>query len=281
MSAVPTNAQGAVQDLRISLVQGDTRWHDPAGNRTYYGDLLSPLAGRTDLVVLPETFTSGFSNEAIAQAEDMHGPTVAWMRQQAAQLDAAVTGSVQLREGEAVYNRLLFATPDGEVQQYDKRHLFRYGGEHERYAAGRERLSVQWKGWRINPQVCYDLRFPVFCRNRYDVERAGQLDFDLQLFVANWPSARAYAWKALLRARAIENLCFVAAVNRVGVDGNDLHYAGDSAVIDFLGQAQVEVREVEQVVTTTLSAGALAAHRARFPAMLDADAFVLEQPTAD
>ncbi|MBD8636278.1 amidohydrolase [Stenotrophomonas sp. 169] len=270
-----------MQDLRISLVQGDTRWHDPAGNRTYYGDLLSPLAGRTDLVVLPETFTSGFSNEAIAQAEDMQGPTVAWMRQQAAQLDAAVTGSVQLREGEAVYNRLLFATPDGEVQQYDKRHLFRYGGEHERYAAGRERLSVQWKGWRINPQVCYDLRFPVFCRNRYDVERAGQLDFDLQLFVANWPSARAYAWKTLLRARAIENLCFVAAVNRVGVDGNDLHYAGDSAVIDFLGQAQVEVREVEQVVTTTLSAGALAAHRARFPAMLDADAFVLEQPTAD
>ncbi len=281
MSAVPTNAQGAVQDLRISLVQGDTRWHDPAGNRTYYGELLAPLAGRTDLVVLPETFTSGFSNEAIAQAEDMHGPTVAWMRQQAAQLDAAVTGSVQLREGDAVYNRLLFATPDGEVQQYDKRHLFRYGGEHERYAAGRERLSVQWKGWRINPQVCYDLRFPVFCRNRYDVERAGQLDFDLQLFVANWPSARAYAWKTLLRARAIENLCFVAAVNRVGVDGNDLHYAGDSAVIDFLGQAQVEVREVEQVVTTTLSAGTLAAHRARFPAMLDADAFVLEQPTAD
>lgn len=275
------NAQGAVQDLRISLVQGDTRWHDPAGNRTYYGELLAPLAGRTDLVVLPETFTSGFSNEAIAQAEDMHGPTVAWMRQQATQLDAAVTGSVQLREGDAVYNRLLFATPDGEVQQYDKRHLFRYGGEHERYAAGRERLSVHWKGWRINPQVCYDLRFPVFCRNRYDVERAGQLDFDLQLFVANWPSARAYAWKTLLRARAIENLCFVAAVNRVGVDGNDLHYAGDSAVIDFLGQAQVEVREVEQVVTTTLSADALAAHRARFPAMLDADAFVLEQPAAD
>jgi len=281
VSALPTNAQGAVQDLRISLVQGDTRWHDPAGNRAYYGELLAPLAGRTDLVVLPETFTSGFSNEAIAQAEDMHGPTVAWMRQQAAQLDAAVTGSVQLREGDAVYNRLLFATPDGEVQQYDKRHLFRYGGEHERYAAGRERLSVQWKGWRINPQVCYDLRFPVFCRNRYDVERAGQLDFDLQLFVANWPSARAYAWKTLLRARAIENLCFVAAVNRVGVDGNDLHYAGDSAVIDFLGQAQVEVREVEQVVTTTLSASDLAAHRARFPAMLDADSFVLEQPTAD
>ncbi|WP_044102224.1 nitrilase-related carbon-nitrogen hydrolase, partial [Xanthomonas citri] len=140
-------------------------------------------------------------------------------------------------------------------------------------AAGRERLTVEWKGWRINPQVCYDLRFPVFCRNRFDVERPGQLDFDLQVFVANWPSARAYAWKTLLRARAIENLCFVAAVNRIGIDGNQLHYAGDSAVIDFLGQPQVEIREREQVVTTTISATALAEHRARFPAMLDADRF--------
>ena len=265
-------------DLRVSLVQGDTHWHDPAGNRAYYGALLAPLAGQTDLVILPETFTSGFSNEAIDKAEGMDGPTVAWIREQAVLLGAAVTGSVQLRVGQGVYNRLLWATPDGELQHYDKRHLFRYGGEHERYAAGRQRLSVEWKGWRINPQVCYDLRFPVFCRNRFDVERPGELDFDLQIFVANWPSARAYPWRTLLRARAIENLCFVAAVNRVGVDGNDLHYAGDSAVIDFLGQPQVEVREVEQVVTTTISAAALAAHRARFPAMLDADAFTLDGP---
>lgn len=265
-------------DLRISLVQGNTRWHDPAGNRDYYGALLAPLAGHTDLVILPETFTSGFSNEAIDKAEGMDGPTVAWIREQAVRLGAAVTGSVQLRVGQGVYNRLLWATPDGELQHYDKRHLFRYGNEHLRYAAGNERLSVEWKGWRINPQVCYDLRFPVFCRNRFDVERPGELDFDLQIFVANWPSARAYPWRTLLRARAIENLCFVAAVNRVGVDGNDLHYAGDSAVIDFLGQPQVEVREVEQVVTTTISAAALAAHRARFPAMLDADAFTLDGP---
>ncbi|UYC10577.1 amidohydrolase [Xanthomonas sp. CFBP 8445] len=269
------------QDLRISLVQGDTRWHDPAGNRAHYAELLAPLAGVTDLVILPETFTSGFSNDALAQAEDMDGPTVAWIREQAARLGSAVTGSVQLRvpgaDGEAkVFNRLLWATPDGTLQHYDKRHLFRYGNEHLRYAAGRERLCVEWKGWRINPQVCYDLRFPVFCRNRYDVERPGQLDFDLQLFVANWPSARAYAWRTLLRARAIENLCFVAAVNRVGVDGNELHYAGDSAVIDFLGQPQLEIREREQVATTTISAAALAAHRARFPAMLDADAFSLD-----
>ncbi len=264
-----------MQDLRISLVQGDTRWHDPAGNREHYAALLAPLAGQTDLVVLPETFTSGFSNEAIDKAEGMDGPTVAWISEQAARLGAAVTGSAQLRTPEGVFNRLLFATPDGGLQYYDKRHLFRYANEHERYAAGRDRLTVEWKGWRINPQVCYDLRFPVFCRNRYDVERAGQLDFDLQLFVANWPSARAYAWRTLLRARAIENLCFVAAVNRVGVDGNGLHYAGDSAVIDFLGQPQLEIREREQVTTSTISAAALAEHRVRFPAMLDADAFQL------
>ena len=264
-----------MNDLRISLVQGDTRWHDPAANREHYAALLAPLAGHTDLVVLPETFTSGFSNDAIFRAEGMDGPSVAWMREQARLLDAAVTGSVQLRVGEDVFNRLLWATPDGELRHYDKRHLFRYAGEHQRYAAGSERLCVEWKGWRINPQVCYDLRFPVFCRNRFDVERQGQMDFDLQIFVANWPSARAHAWRTLARARAIENLCYVAVVNRVGEDGNGLHYSGDSAVIDFLGQAQVEIREREQVVTSSISAAALAAHRKQFPAMLDADAFEL------
>lgn len=262
-----------VQDLRVTLVQGDTRWHDPAANRAHYGALLEPLAGATDLVVLPETFTSGFSNDAIDRAEGMDGPTVAWLRAQARRIGAAVTGSVQLRTPQGVFNRLLWATPDGGLCHYDKRHLFRYAGEHQRYAAGRERLTVEWKGWRINPQICYDLRFPVFCRNRFDVERLGQPDFDLQIFVANWPSARAHAWNTLLRARAIENLCFVAAVNRVGVDGNGLHYAGDSALIDPLGQPRVHIREVEQTVTTVISAQALAEHRARFPAMLDADAF--------
>ncbi len=268
-----------MQDLRISLVQGATRWHDPAGNREYYGDLIKPLANVTDLVILPETFTSGFSNDAIDKAEGMQGPTVAWIREQAASLNAAVTGSVQLRvdegEGAKVFNRLLWATPDGELQYYDKRHLFRYAGEHKRYAAGEQRLTVEWKGWRINPLVCYDLRFPVFTRNRYDVEREAALDFDLQLYVANWPAARAYAWKTLIRARAIENLCYVAAVNRVGVDGNQLEYSGDSAALDFLGQPLIETTGEEGVVSTVLSAEALAQHRARFPAMLDADRFTL------
>ena len=264
-----------MNDLRISLVQGDTRWHDPAGNRQYYGDLIAPLHGTTDLVVLPETFTSGFSNEAIGQAEGADGATLDWMREQAQALDAAVTGSVQVRDGERVYNRLYFVTPDGGMQKYDKRHLFRYAREHERYAAGRQRLTVEWRGWRICPLVCYDLRFPVFSRNRFDVERKGGPDYDLLLYVANWPSARSYPWKTLLRARAIENLCFVAGLNRVGTDGNGLHYSGDSAVIDFLGHPLSECADREVVSTTTLPAAELQAHRERFPAMLDGDQFML------
>src|SRR5688572_29689734 len=248
-----------MNDLRVTLVQGDTRWHDPAGNRDYYGGLIAPLHGATDLVILPETFTSGFSNDAIGSAETMAGATVEWIREQAVRLDAAVTGSVQLRDGDGVYNRLLFATPDGALSTYDKRHLFRYAREHERYAAGRDRLTLEWRGWRICPLLCYDLRFPVFSRNRFDVERPGQLDFDLMLFVANWPSARSHPWKTLLRARAIENLCYVAAVNRVGTDGNGLHYAGDSAVIDFVGHAVSECADEEVVVTTTLLAAEFAA----------------------
>lgn len=265
-----------MKNLRISLIQGATRWLDPVGNREYYGHLIAPLRGLTDLVMLPETFTSGFSNEAIDSAETMDGPTVAWMREQAAKLGAAVTGSVQLRTEEGVFNRLLFATPDGGLQIYDKRHLFRYAKEHERYAAGHDRLIVEWKGWRICPLVCYDLRFPVFSRNRFNVDRPGGLDFDLLLYVANWPSARAYPWKTLLRARAIENLCYVAGLNRVGTDGNGLSYSGDSAVIDFLGHPVSECTDEEVVVTTTLQADELLAHRERFPAMLDGDAFELK-----
>ncbi len=270
-----------MNDLRITLVQGDTRWHDPEGNRDYYGELIAGVRGRSDLVLLPETFTSGFSNDAIDRAETMDGPTVAWIRAQAQALDAAVCGSVQLRDGDAagrsqVFNRLLFATPDGDLRTYDKRHLFRYANEHKRYTAGRERLTVDWRGWRICPQICYDLRFPVFSRNRYDVARPGALDYDLLLYVANWPAPRAYPWKTLLRARAIENLCYVAGLNRVGTDGNGLHYSGDSAVIDFLGQPVSECGEEEVVVTTTLQAKELAAHRERFPAMLDGDAFELK-----
>ncbi len=262
-----------MQDLRVSLVQGDTAWHDPAANRERYGALIAPLAGRTDLVLLPETFTSGFSNDALANAEGMDGPTVEWIRSQARALGAVVTGSVQIREGEGVYNRLLWATPEGGLRTYDKRHLFRMAREHERYAAGRDRLTVELKGWRVCPLVCYDLRFPVFVRNRFGVESPDRFDYDLLLFVANWPSPRRYAWQTLLRARAIENLCCVAAVNRVGTDGNGVHYSGDSVALDPLGQPLVELDDQVRVATVTFRAEALAAHRERFPAQLDADRF--------
>jgi len=260
--------------LRVSLVQGATRWHDPVGNREYYGSLIAPLAGHTDLVVLPETFTSGFSNEAIHNAETMGGPSVAWLREKAKELDAAITGSVQLRASEGVFNRLLFVTPDGEVRHYDKRHLFRYADEHKRYASGRDKLIVEWKGWRICPLVCYDLRFPVFSRNGHDPQRG--FDYDLVLFVANWPAARAHAWRTLLRARAIENLSYCLGVNRVGTDGNQLPYSGNSGVLDYLGQAMVDLGAQEQTVTVTLDPAVLAAFREKFPAWMDADAFELK-----
>lgn len=262
-------------DLRVSLVQGDTRWHDPSANRAYYGELIHSLKGITDLVILPETFTSGFSNDSIGTAEDMQGETVQWLQAQAKQLNAAVCGSVQIRDKDGVYNRLLFATPDGALAQYDKRHLFTYAKEHERYAAGRERITVTWRGWRICPLVCYDLRFPVFSRNGFGNEQPDAADYDLLLYVANWPGVRAYPWKALLRARAIENVCYVAAVNRVGTDGNGLDYAGDSSVIDFLGHPVSELADRELVVTTTLQAAELRKFRAQFPALRDGDGFTL------
>jgi predicted amidohydrolase len=263
-------------DLRVSLIQGDTLWHDPEGNRVRYGEMMAPLRGQTDLIVLPETFTSGFSNEAIHRAEGMDGPTVGWLREQAQALNAVVTGSVQIREGEGVFNRLLWATPAGDLRQYDKRHLFRMAKEHERYAAGRDRLTLELKGWRICPLVCYDLRFPVFIRNRFGVEAKNRFDYDLLIFTANWPSARRHAWRTLLPARAIENLSYVVAVNRVGRDGNGIDYSGDSVVHDFLGQPLMECGAQPEVATVSLSAQTLAEHRARFPAQLDADRFQIE-----
>ena len=258
--------------LRVSLVQGATRWHDPAANRAYYGALVKPLKGQSDLIVLPETFLSGFTNETLGNAETMDGEGLKWLRELAADVGCVVTGSMVVREGDRCVNRLVWMPPFGTHAIYDKRHLFRMAKEHERYGGGDTRLIVEIDGWRICPQVCYDLRFPVWLRNRYDRE-ARRFDYDLIFFVANWPSARRYAWSTLLRARAIENLAYCVGVNRVGVDGNELHYAGDSGAFDFLGMPLVELGAQEQVVTVTLDPGALAAHRERFPAWMDADDF--------
>ena len=258
--------------LRVSLVQGATRWHDAVANRAYYGDLARSLKGQSDLIVLPETFLSGFTNETLGNAETMDGEGLRWLAALARDVGATITGSLVVRDGERCVNRLVWMRPDGSRALYDKRHLFRMANEHERYAGGRERLIVELNGWRICPQVCYDLRFPVWLRNRYD-RAAQRFDYDLILFVANWPAPRRHAWRTLLQARAIENLAYCVGVNRVGIDGNDLAYAGDSAALDFLGQPLVELGAHEQVVTVTFDPALLRAHRERFPAWMDADEF--------
>jgi predicted amidohydrolase len=258
--------------LRVSLVQGATRWHDAAANREYYGAFARTLKGQSDLIVLPETFLSGFTNETLGNAETMDGVGMRWLRDLATDIGATITGSIVVREGDRCVNRLVWMRPDATFEIYDKRHLFRMAKEHERYGGGDVRLVVELNGWRICPEVCYDLRFPVWLRNRYD-RAAGRFDYDLILFVANWPSARRHAWRTLLRARAIENLAYCIGVNRVGVDGNDLHYAGDSGAFDFLGQPLVELGAQEQVVTVTLDPLSLSTHRERFPAWMDADEF--------
>ncbi len=264
-----------LQALQVSLVQGATRWHDAPANREYYGALVRQGAG-SDLIVLPETFLSGFSNDTRASAEAMDGGSVAWLRALAGEVGAVICGSLAIRENGTVYNRLLWVQPDGGFMQYDKRHLFRMAGEHTRYGSGVERLIVELKGWRVLPQVCYDLRFPVWLRNRRMAEARAGMEYDLALFVANWPAARRQPWRTLLRARAIENLSYVIGVNRVGMDGNEIAYAGDSAVIDPVGEPLLECGAQEQVVTVRLDPQLLLAHRERFPAWMDADAFSLD-----
>ena len=267
-----------MRDLTVALVQDATVWRDARANRELYGTRVLDLAGRADLIMLPETFLSGFSNEAIGDAETMEGAGIRWMLDLARETGAVLTGSLIVRAGSRVHNRLVWARPDGTLAHYNKRHLFRMAGEHERYAGGSERLIVEVHGWRVCPLVCYDLRFPVYSRNCFDAA-AQRLDYDLLLYVANWPSPRRHAWRTLLRARAIENLAYCVGVNRVGVDGNQLPYAGDSVALDFLGEAIVELGGDAGVVTARLSAERLATHRERFPAWMDADAFALETRT--
>ncbi len=256
--------------LRVTLVQQPLLWQDPEGNRARFADLLAPLAGKTDLIVLPETFTTGFSMEVERVGEPAGARTTQWLRGLSAQLDAAITGSVITQDGGKYFNRLLWTTPTGELRSYDKRHLFRMGHEHEHFTPGRTAWSVEWRGLRICPLVCYDLRFPVFSRRR------PELDYDVLVYVANWPAARTYAWSQLLKARAIENQSFVIGVNRVGIDGAGVDHAGDSVVNDFLGMPLAALGNVPGVVTVTLDGAALRVFREKFPAQLDADRFTLE-----
>ncbi|MDY6947637.1 MAG: amidohydrolase [Pseudomonadota bacterium] len=257
--------------LNVTLIQADLAWHDPAENRRRLQERCAALAGQTDLVVLPEMFTTGFTMDAKSVAEPADGPSVAWLREQAAKLGAVITGSIATRAADRYYNRLIWMRPDGTYESYDKRHLFRMAHEQDHYAAGTRRLIVELKGWKILPLVCYDLRFPVWSRN----DIGGEGAYDIALYVANWPERRRHAWQTLIRARAIENLSYCIAVNRVGKDGSGIDYSGDSAAIDFLGQPMTPPSQQEFVATVALDKAALDAFRARFPAHLDADDFRL------
>lgn len=250
-------------------MQSMLHWEDAAANRAMFAERLAGLKGTTDLIVLPEMFTTAFSMRSAALAEAMDGTTLVWMRDQAKRIDAAIYGSVIITEGGKYFNRGLLVTPEGQVSTYDKRHLFRFAGETEHYSAGKARVVVEWRGWRLLLQVCFDLRFPVFARNRGD--------YDAILYVANWPEARRYPWSQLLIARAIENQCYVAGVNRVGMDGKGHHYSGDSVVIDPRGQVIGSVEpSVEGVATAVLDRAALADLREKFPVAKEADDFSLK-----
>ncbi|MHA8073970.1 amidohydrolase [Aquirufa sp. HETE-40SA] len=254
-------------NLRVSLVQTDLVWEDPSANCAQLEEKLAVLTGLSDVIILPEMFATGFSMTS-AGAEIGKGSALQWMQVQANRLGSLLIGSLKVKYQTSYYNRLYAVYPDGTYSSYDKRHLFRMGGEHEFYQSGDQQVIVTYKGWKLALFVCYDLRFPVWSRN------VG-LSYDAAIYVANWPSPRANAWRTLLQARAIENLAYVVGVNRVGVDANDLAYAGDSLLVDFKGDLQLDLQANQQILTSELSHEALTEFRAKFPAHLDADSFSL------
>jgi len=255
--------------LRLSLVQTELHWEDVEQNIAMFTSLLAPLAGSTDLIILPEMFTTGFMMQPETQSEPVEGPTLAWMKQQACALDSAICGSIAVEEEGRYFNRFYLVTPQAQVMSYNKRHLFRMGSEPDHYTAGDERNVFEYRGWRILPQVCYDLRFPVFMRNRND--------YDLAIFVANWPAARRRVWRTLLEARALENQCYVAGVNRIGQDGMNLDYTGDSMMIDYRGSVLMDHESNAGFVeTTTITLDHLIQFKDKFPAWMDGDEFALQ-----
>lgn len=216
------------QNLKTALLQVDLVWEDIEANRRNFEEKIKQLSADVDLIILPEMFTTGFSMNAEKLAEPANGPSYIWMQKMASEKNAAVTGSIITSEKGLFYNRLYFVFPDGSSEKYDKKHTFTLAKENETYASGREKLIVNYKGWKICPLVCYDLRFPVWARNTED--------YDLLIYVANWPAPRVHAWDILLQARAIENMSYCIGVNRVGRDGKDLDYVGHSAIYDSLGK---------------------------------------------
>lgn len=254
--------------MKVALIQKDLIWENPNKNRALLDFKIDSISQYVDLIVLPEMFTSGFTMQPLPVAETMDGPTLEWLKQTAKKRDCAITGSLVIEEKGHYYNRLVFVFPSGAIQTYDKRHLFTLAGEDKAYAAGQQKLIVDYKGFKICPLICYDLRFPVFSRN---VE-----GYDLLLYVANWPKLRVMAWDILLKARAVENMAYVVGVNRIGSDGNGHHYVGHSQAVDFLGNNLLEPQENEGIFIVDLDKEMLLETRKKLAFLDDRDDFEIK-----
>lgn len=264
--------------LTFTLIQTNLLWEDKAANLQMLEQKIASVAGASQVVILPEMFTTGFSMQPEKWAEDLNGNTITWLKQLAAKHKLIITGSLILKEeagGVPMYfNRLIWALPNGTLGQYNKRHLFAYAGEDEHYTAGTKRLIASVNGWKINLMICYDLRFPVWSRQQ--PKAANSFEYDVLIYVANWPEKRSLAWKTLLQARAIENQCYVIGVNRVGADGNNINHSGNSMVIDPLGEVLYHKANEEDAFTITFDKTHLDQVRAQFPFWRDADTFKIE-----
>ncbi|KUJ60619.1 amidohydrolase [Flavobacteriaceae bacterium CRH] len=253
--------------MKIALIQSDLYWEDIAENRNNFESKINQIDSNVDLIVLPEMFSTGFTMNAVEVAETMEGETVIWMKSLAKQKNCAITGSLIIKENNQYYNRMLFVFPSGEIQYYDKRHLFSLAGEDQTYTSGVEKVIVDYLGWKICLQICYDLRFPVFARN---IE-----NYDLLIYVANWPKVRTNAWDILLKARAVENLSYVVGVNRIGIDANNYEHIGHSQVVDFLGNYILEPQETQNVFVVELDKNIMLETRKKLDFLSDKDLFML------
>jgi omega-amidase len=258
--------------LSITIIQTSLSWEDKKANLQMLEEKIKAIGKKTEVIILPEMFSTGFSLQPHLFAETMDGNTIQWMKRISAEKKIILTGSLIIKEGNQYYNRLIWMLPNGQYGVYDKRHLFAFAGEDAHYSAGNKRLIASVKGWRINLQVCYDLRFPVWARQQSQAEEP---EYDIMIYVANWPERRSHAWKTLLQARAIENQCYVMGVNRVGNDGNGIYHSGDSMVVDPLGEILYHQKDIEDVKTITVEKEALNTIREKFPFWKDADGFLI------
>ena len=252
------------------MIQSHLHWEDKGANLAYLEQKIVNLEAPTEIVILPEMFNTGFSMQSELHAETMEGPSIEWMRRIAMTQKVILTGSLMIQEGGQYYNRLIWMLPNGEYGHYDKRHLFAFAGEDQHYKAGNKRLIASVKGWKINLQICYDLRFPVWARQTSNYE------YDILIYVANWPEKRSHAWKTLLVARAIENQAFVVGVNRVGLDGNNIAHSGNSMVVGPIGEVLYHCQDQEAVFHITLNRKELETTRNQFPFFRDADSFTIQ-----